>query len=78
MSHGAETIGINMDIVLPKVPCDIVSVDVQDVTGRHVVNVRGRLHMNKIDKNGNLLEKTKVNFDNIEDEEEEKVVPIAD
>ena len=43
---------LNLDIVLPKAPCAILSLDVVDVTGVHDVNIEGRLHKHALDSNG--------------------------
>lgn len=37
-------VNINMDITLPKLPCVLVSVDVQDAMGTHIMDVHGQLH----------------------------------
>lgn len=38
-----------------KAPCHILSMDVVDVTGVHVVDVAGKLHKYRLDKNGNHI-----------------------
>ncbi len=43
---------LNIDITFPKAPCSILSLDIVDVTGVHVVNIEGRLHKNVLDKDG--------------------------
>lgn len=48
---------MNIDIVLPRMPCSILSLDVQDIMGTHTVNVEGALIKQRISKNGNPLEK---------------------
>lgn len=45
-----------MDIDLPKVPWYVISVDVEDVIGSHVVDIEGTLVKNVIDSKGNILE----------------------
>ena len=44
-----------MIITMHKSPCHILSRDVVDVTGVHVVDVAGKLHKYRIDKFGNHL-----------------------
>ena len=41
INRGGEQIRVNMDLVFPRFPCDIVSVDVMDIMGSHTVNVGG-------------------------------------
>lgn len=48
-------LNINMIITMHKSPCHILSMDVVDVTGVHVVDVAGKLHKYRLDKNGNHL-----------------------
>jgi len=56
VNSGEEKLHINLDITLPKCPCDILSLDIVDVTGVHVVDIEGKLHKHKLDKNGNEIE----------------------
>ena len=44
-----------MNITLFKVPCHVLSLDVVDVTGVHVVDVGGLVHKHRIDTQGNIL-----------------------
>lgn len=43
---------LNINITFPGIPCDVLSLDVEDITGVHRVNIEGRLHKHPIDKNG--------------------------
>lgn len=47
---------INLDIVLPSMPCSLVSVDAQDVMGGHQLDVGGALVKQRLDKAGNPKE----------------------
>lgn len=47
---------INIDIDLKKVPCHILSVDVEDVVGSHIVDFEGELYKRVIDENGKIYE----------------------
>jgi hypothetical protein len=38
-----------------RAPCHILSLDVVDVTGVHVVDVGGKLHKYRLDKHGNHI-----------------------
>jgi len=51
-----EKLDINMDIMLPKCPCHVLSLDIVDVTGVHIVDVQGNLVKHRIDKDGKLIE----------------------
>lgn len=44
-----------MDIVLPRCPCHVLSLDIVDVTGVHIVNVEGKLFKHRLDRNGKRL-----------------------
>lgn len=54
-SHSQELLKINMDLFITKLPCSIVSLDVQDVMGTHSLNIHGNLVKNRIDEHGNLI-----------------------
>ena len=45
-----------MDIEFPYIPCYILSLDVQDVVGTHVIDLDGDLIKNRIDSNGKIVE----------------------
>ena len=44
-----------MNITMHKSPCHILSLDVVDVTGVHVVDVAGKLHKYRLDRQGNHI-----------------------
>jgi hypothetical protein len=54
-NRGGEKLQINIDLELKKTPCDVISLDVQDVMGTHVVNVAGAMDKIRLDKNGNYI-----------------------
>jgi hypothetical protein len=43
ISHHDDRLNINIDIEFPKMPCDVLSLDVQDVMGTHTVDIAGSL-----------------------------------
>lgn len=38
-----DSLRVNMDIFFPRMPCDFISVDQQDVIGTHSINLKGDL-----------------------------------
>lgn len=46
---------INIDIVVPRIPCSLLSLDAQDIVGTHSVDVGGELFKRSLDKNGNEI-----------------------
>lgn len=44
-----------MNISMYRAPCHVLSLDIVDVTGVHVVDVSGKLHKHRLDKDGNYL-----------------------
>lgn len=52
INRGGEKLKVNIDLVLPRFPCDIVSLDAQDIMGTHHVNVEGDLWKKRIAKDG--------------------------
>ena len=56
VNSGDEKLIINLDISLPKCPCSILSLDIVDITGVHVVDIEGKLKKSRLDENGKLIE----------------------
>jgi hypothetical protein len=57
INRGGEKLNVNIDIILPKFPCDIVSLDAQDIMGSHHINVGGDLFKIRLSRTGEELEK---------------------
>ena len=55
VNSGEEKLHINLDITLRKCPCQILSLDIVDVTGVHLVDIEGKLNKYRLDKNGNEI-----------------------
>ena len=55
VNSGEEKLHINLDITLPKCPCSILSLDIVDVTGVHLVDIEGKLNKYRLDKHGNEI-----------------------
>ena len=47
-----DTIKINLDISFPSAPCHILSLDVQDLMGTHIMNVGGHLEKRRFSSLG--------------------------
>jgi len=58
INRGGDKLIINIDIMMYRLPCMILSLDIQDVMGSHSVNVHGTLHKDFLDLNGNTLSST--------------------
>ncbi|KAL4479478.1 hypothetical protein ABPG72_011800 [Tetrahymena utriculariae] len=61
VAQGGQKIRVNLDIDFPQFPCDIFSLDVQDIMGSHSVNVEGDLVKTRLSSSGSYLEKIKQN-----------------
>lgn len=44
-----------MNITMHRAPCHILSLDIVDVTGVHVVDVAGKLFKHRLDSSGNII-----------------------
>jgi hypothetical protein len=55
ISHHDDRLNINIDIEFPKMPCDVLSLYVQDVMGTHTVDIAGSLFKKKLSKTGEVL-----------------------
>ena len=56
-SHRDDFVNVNIDILFPKVPCDVLSLDVQDILGTHKADVMGDLNKYRVDAKGVVLSK---------------------
>ena len=45
-------------MTFPNIPCAILSLDIVDVTGVHMVNLDGRIHKHSLNKDGSKLKTT--------------------
>jgi hypothetical protein len=52
LTHRDDFVNVNLDISFPNIPCDVLSVDVEDILGTHKTDVMGELHKDRLDKNG--------------------------
>ena len=52
VNSGEEKLHINLDITLQKTPCDVLSLDIVDVTGVHVVDIEGKLVKHRLNEAG--------------------------
>ncbi len=55
ITHHDDNLNINLDIVFPKMPCDVLSLDVQDIMGSHMGDVRGNLQKKRLSQDGTVL-----------------------
>ena len=49
-----------MKIQMHRAPCDILALDIVDVTSVHLVGVGGKLYKRRLDKNGNIIDSNEV------------------
>lgn len=56
VNSGDEKLHINLDITLHKCPCAILSLDLVDVTGVHMVDIVGKLEKYRLDKEGREID----------------------
>ena len=54
-SHRDDFVNVNLDILFPRMPCDILGLDVEDLLGTHKTDVMGELFKKRLDKNGKVL-----------------------
>jgi len=51
ISHHDDKLNINLDIEFPFMPCTLLSLDVQDIMGTHMVDIQGSLFKKRIKDN---------------------------
>lgn len=55
MSHRDDFVNINVDVTFHRMPCDILSLDVQDILGTHKTDVMGDIIKQRLSKNGLVI-----------------------
>jgi hypothetical protein len=55
INRGGEKLVINIDVIFPRYPCSVISLDAQDIMGSHVMNVEGSMKKIRLDKSGGPL-----------------------
>ena len=53
--HDKDRLNINIDIEFPRMPCDLMSLDITDIMGTHVVDIGGSLYKKRLGSNGEFL-----------------------
>ena len=54
-SHDTDTFHINIDVTMPRMPCDVIGLNLQDSMGNQVSDYYGELHKHRLDKDGKEL-----------------------
>jgi hypothetical protein len=55
MSHRDDFVDVNIDITFPYMPCDVISLDEQDILGTHKNDVMGDLEKRRLSAAGKVL-----------------------
>lgn len=54
-SHRDDFVNVNIDVVFPNMPCDIISLDQQDIMGTHKSDVMGELFKHRLSSSGKVI-----------------------
>lgn len=54
-SHRDDFVNVNLDIIFPRMPCDILGLDVEDILGTHKTDVMGELYKKRLDSKGKVI-----------------------
>jgi hypothetical protein len=54
-THRDDFVNVNVDVMFPRMPCDILGLDVEDILGTHKTDVMGELFKKRLDSNGKVL-----------------------
>jgi hypothetical protein len=52
LSNNSETLKINIDMTFDHIPCNILSVNAQDIMGTHSIDIEGTIVKRRLDKSG--------------------------
>ena len=55
LSHRDDFVTVNIDVTFPKMPCDVLSLDVEDILGTHRTDVMGELFKRRLSKDGKVV-----------------------
>ena len=55
LSHRDDFVNVNLDVVFPHMPCDILSLDVHDILGTHKTDIMGDIKKHRLGENGNII-----------------------
>jgi len=55
VNRGGDKLNININLDMVRLPCSLLSLDVQDAMGSHMLNIRGHLKKMPIDKDGKQI-----------------------
>ena len=55
----SDKLRINIDLDIFKLPCSLLSIDIQDSLGEHSQFIEGNLQLNRIDKKGKIINSSK-------------------
>ena len=62
MSHRDDFVNVNIDVTFPKMPCDILGLDVEDIMGTHKTDVMSdHLFKHRLSKTGNRISTENIN-----------------
>ena len=54
-SHDADKFHVNLDIVMPFMPCDVIGLTIEDKMGNRVNDYYGELHKHRLNSDGEEL-----------------------
>ena len=58
ISHDDDRLTINLDIVFPRMPCEVLTLDVQDVMQMQINDIRGEVDMRRLSSDGQVIGST--------------------
>ena len=55
LTHRDDFVDVNLDVMFPMMPCDILSLDVHDILGTHKTDIMGDLKKHRIKEDGTKI-----------------------
>ena len=55
ISHEEDRLTINLDMTFPRMPCEALTLDVQDVMNMQITDIRGDLDMKWLRSDGSVI-----------------------
>ncbi len=72
----SERLNINLDITFPHIPCDLLTMDIMDISGEIQGDINHGIVKIRLDEKGNELSSIKMNMGEVDGDEEDEAIVL--